>query len=499
MQGVGASKVSLSTITSEELWRQSGRLEGKDSELFHFQDRKDAKFLLSPTHEEEITSLVKNSVQSYKDLPVRLYQISRKYRDEQRPRQGLLRGREFLMKDLYTFDTTSDAALATYEEVRGAYDKLFHDINVPFVTAAADSGSMGGKLSHEYHLPSPAGEDHVIQCQSCKDAMNKEVAIIRVSESDRTSITDVQEIESWFTISRDRKTLVEVRIPKHFTNKQRSGVNLVNTFAVKAALPELELDTGTENPQAIWNSGSGNDRIILHDPRVAPGSEGGSSAVIREASVDGHKVALTSVQPGDTCSKCGEGHVEVITAIEVGHTFNLGTRYSKPFGLHVRTHDNKLVDVQMGCHGIGVSRLIAAIAAVKADDKGLNWPTAIAPFSIVVIPLKGSEKLAEQAAREIIGMHAWYTAEKFPLRNWPDVALDDRDKPFGWKLKDADLIGYPLVVIVGPAYEQEQLVEIQSRQLGINKKNVRCSWARALDWMSALEGDSDPKDLAEAD
>ena len=180
MQRLGASKVSLSCLSSEELWQRSGRLDkGRSSELLRFEDRKGTKYLLSPTHEEEITTFVAIAVQSYKQLPLRLYQVSRKYRDEPRPRQGLLRGREFLMKDLYTFDATEQQARQTYEEVRKAYVAFLEELRLPYLTARADSGNMGGDLSHEYHFASPHGEDTIISCNACDYSINEELYIGR--------------------------------------------------------------------------------------------------------------------------------------------------------------------------------------------------------------------------------------------------------------------------------------------------------------------------------
>ncbi|GAM87707.1 hypothetical protein ANO11243_057340 [Dothideomycetidae sp. 11243] len=358
MQQVGASKVALSTVSSEHLWKASGRLEGKDSELFRFKDRKDTKFLLSPTHEEEITSLVATSVQSYRDLPLRLYQVTRKYRDEARPRQGLLRGREFLMKDLYTFDSTIEDAISTYDRVRAAYRSFFTDLRTPFLTAAADSGSMGGNFSHEYHLPSPTGEDTILVCDGCGKTMNEEVAIIDM----------------------DEKTAVKV-----------------------------------------------------------PANE-----------------------------TCQSGKIDSVKAIEVGHTFYLGDRYSAPLKLQVKDAQDRTVNVQMGCHGIGLSRLIAALAAVKRDDKGLAWPAVVAPFCVVVIPGKGNERAAEDVA-SAIQTHLRLAGAEMGCKGEMDVVLDDRDKPIGWKFKDADLIGYPVVVVVGRTYQGTGKVEVQCRQLGVKE------------------------------
>ncbi|KAK3077064.1 hypothetical protein LTS18_011309, partial [Coniosporium uncinatum] len=326
MQSIGASKLSLSSITSEELWRKTGRYGGQNSEFLGVKDRRESGFLLAPTHEEEITALTKGILKSYKDLPLRLYQISRKYRDELRPRAGLLRAKEFLMKDLYTFDASQDAALQTYSVVRGAYKAFFDELGLPYLVAEADSGAMGGNLSHEYQFEAANGEDivHVCSSSSCGYTANEEASLVDF-------------------------------------------------------------------------------------PYVGDG-------------------------PG-TCPKCFLQSIEKKRAIEVGHTFHLGTRYSEPLDALVPGPGSAAepVKLQMGCHGIGISRLIGAVASLTADARGLNWPRSIAPFQAVVIPKKGLE-------REALDL-----AKKFP---GTDIVVDDREKPLPWKFKDAELIGYPTQIVV---------------------------------------------------
>ncbi|OTA24040.1 hypothetical protein BTJ68_13273 [Hortaea werneckii EXF-2000] len=343
MTRLGASKTSLSSLSSEDLWRQSGRLDGRDSEFFRLQDRKEARFLLSPTHEEEITKIVADAVHSYKDLPLRLYQITRKYRDEARPRQGLLRGREFVMKDLYTFDTTESQARETYEAVRQAYVAFLTDLRLPYLVANADSGNMGGKLSHEYHFASDRGEDIIIGCDTCDYSVNEELFI-------------------------------------------------------------APLDKAPAPP----------------------------------------------------------GKLRLQQATEIGHTFHLGTRYSHPMQLQVLDANNKQVSVSMGCHGIGVSRLIGAIATLLADEEGLGWPMAIAPFEAVLISTPSVDKADVESLYDQVHNAAI------------DMTIDDRDRAIGWKLNDADLVGYPFVVVIGRAWADKQALELQCRRIGI-KEEVRAA------------------------
>ena len=360
MRSLGASKISLSSFSSTDLWRKSGRLQEDRSEFFQVGDRKDAKFLLAPTHEEEITALVASLVHSYKDLPLRLYQVSRKYRDEPRPRQGLLRTREFLMKDLYTFDASKAKALETYEAVQAAYAAFFGEFKVPYLVADADSGSIGGDMSHEYHIASTKGEDVVYTCESCSFVVNEEML------------------------------------------------------------------------------------------------EGNSS--------------LDKKQRTCSCPKCSS-RMKSVKTIELGHTFYLGKKYSKPLAAVVKTKSEEregsaaksitnaqeASPMEMGCHGIGVSRLIAGMANVLSDAVGLNWPRVIAPYEVVII---ASSNVDEPAAR------LWDQ-----LSHTVDAILDDRERSLVWKMKDADLIGYPVLVIFGRAWTKERKCEIQCRQLGI-KENV---------------------------
>ncbi|CRK06803.1 hypothetical protein BN1723_008937 [Verticillium longisporum] len=368
MQSLGASRVALSSITSKKLWQQSGRYENLGSELFNFQDRKGADYMLAPTHEEEVTSLVAQSVKSYKELPLRLYQITRKYRDELRPRHGLLRTREFTMKDLYTFDVDTAAAMQTYEQVQDAYASFFGSLGLPVVKARAGSGDMGGDLSHEYHFTSPIGEDLIMKCNNCEFAVNSDIA---------------------------------------------------------------------EQPA--------NDR---------------------------------ATDPQHHCPECEAGTLEAKEALEVGHTFHLGTRYSEPLGARIalpttsqggsQSADTSAArattHIQMGCHGIGVSRLIGAVAEHFADPVGLQWPRAISPYEVEIVFADGLEAQAVQIYDDVV--HG--------LSDTTDVLLDDRPVSLPWKLKDADLAGYPIVVVLGQVWKKTGNVELQCRRLGI-KESVQPS------------------------
>lgn len=478
MRSVGASKVSLSSLSSRELWQQSGRLDGRNAELFHLEDRKKAGYLLAPTHEEEITTIVKNAVQSYKDLPLRLYQVSRKYRDEARPRQGLLRGREFVMKDLYTFDVNESEALATYESVRAAYRAFLDELNLPYLVATADSGNMGGNHSHEYHFPSPKGEDTIISCTGCGMTINEEL-FRGPYDPDQVDPRVDQHGDIPFQVWHGWKpsdgsapaTLVDIYLPKGRKESLEPNIHALKTLVpgidtsqsgdlekVKQVLLDDDVDL---SPQPL----------ALADPRLSVDSIRDCKQYWADRTflprqpetIQTAPFLLTKARQDDLCPKCGsEGGLQLETAVEIGHTFHLGKRYSTPLQATVMDEKNKQVEIEMGCHGIGVSRLIAAAASLLADEKGLNWPKTIAPFGAVLVGAGSTSKddVASVYDRLNEASHA----------SGLDVVIDDRQRPFGWKLNDADLIGYPFILIMGKGWTERRALEVQCRRLGIKEE-----------------------------
>jgi prolyl-tRNA synthetase len=489
MQSLQASKVSLSSLSPQELWSRSGRL-GAGADVFKFSDRKDAQWLLAPTHEEEITELVGSLVQSYRDLPVRVYQISRKYRDEPRPRQGLLRGREFLMKDLYTFDVDVPTAIRTYDTVRAAYTKFFEELKMPYLVAKADSGNMGGELSHEYHLPSLRGEDSIISCSHCDFVRNEELVETKqvhlrplvAAELDILGATKKMPLlrEAIF-ITRDKKTLIKAYCKRWDTSSSNSSTGCgVNQYAVKAAVPELAL--GIENPseQFVSSNPTGGSILYVFDDHVSwpdmqaklfterASNKHGDVAMSLVESASGSKGIAGLVKPrtGDKCAACSEGQIQVQKAIEIGHTFHLGTRYSQVLNARVAVNPGSECKhetfMQMGCYGIGVSRLIAATASALSDKKGLNWPRVMAPFEVIVIPHQPTEVEACVAVYDQI-VHGEAACS--------DAIVDDREMDWLTKLREADLVGYPVIVFLGKAWRERGEYEVQCRRLKV-KQNV---------------------------
>ncbi|KAI7872999.1 hypothetical protein BDF14DRAFT_1716514 [Spinellus fusiger] len=344
MQAIGRSLESEDHYKDPYSWKRTGRWRGAQGEFFRLKDRKDSDLLLAPTHEEEITQLVASELRSTKQLPIRLYQIGRKFRDELRPRAGLLRGREFIMKDLYSFDATLQDAYSTYEEVTLAYKAIFGRLGTPFVVAEADSGNMGGSKSHEYHLVSSAGEDTLLTCTGCGYTANEELAVAHL-------------------------------------------------------------------------------KAPLLKERITP---------------------LSSVK-----------------AIEVGHTFYLGTKYSSALNCGYKTPASPdKVPAQMGCYGIGVSRLLSAVAEVHCDDRGLVWPFSIAPYRLCIIPTHDKNTEFQTLANQI------YDQLKTVELLKKEVTIDDRKSGFGSKMKDAELIGYPYIAVVGQKTLSYQSVEVHKRTKG---------------------------------
>lgn len=423
------------------------------------------------------------------------------------------------MKDLYTFDYNVKEALETYSSVKHAYTQLFNELKIPYLVAAADSGNMGGNLSHEFHFPSSKGEDSVVSCSNCDHVYNEELADGKAYgpgsepkaaagfDTDRTQAEGPPAISNglWMAISKDKKTLVRGWYPKYL---MRDGCEEpverdVNSHAVKSITTAagIDIDLSVENPLEQWaaqlkseSTSAQRPRVLdLYDSQVRAYKRPPLSELLREVNCPTADVEysmldrfpgttnglnLVKVHDGDKCSKCAQGSLKTHTAVELGHTFHLGTRYSEVLQASVMvdrslldtsdkpssdsTSKDQIVPMQMGCHGIGVSRMISAVADKLADSKGLNWPTAIAPYEVIVVPAKGLETEAEKVYDSLV------SDRTAPI----DAILDDRDKQMGWKLGDADLIGYPVIVVVGKGWKKQQTLEVQCRRLDNLRKDV---------------------------
>lgn len=432
------------------------------------------------------------------------------------------------MKDLYTFDCSPALALATYHEVKAMYTRLFSELKLPYLVAEADSGDMGGKLSHEFHFPTPKGEDHIISCNTCDYVANEELAecALPVDVPSKISIPTVSEaiasvhndVKVWRGVSRNRDTLINVWYSPSLERSLSSsevGPPEVNINAIKALIPDL--DASVQDCLSLWANQSGHvgdmergttlpyPRKLLNlvDCRLPPAvqqlilskspdlpfwpaslkglSMDGDSETLVDDPITQKPLNLLRIRAGDLCPRCPGGRLDVQKAIELGHTFHLGTRYSEPLSASVavpstllgdqptpaeRVQDktqNLEVSLQMGCHGIGVTRMIGAVAETLADSKGLNWPRMMAPFEVAIVPGNGLEEAASVVYDTLISPGG----DKDSVL---DLIIDDRLHSFPWKMKDADLVGYPVIVVVGRRWVAEQVVEIQCRRLRIREE-----------------------------
>jgi prolyl-tRNA synthetase len=415
------------------------------------------------------------------------------------------------MKDLYTFDYSPSLALETYHSVRQAYARLFDELKIPYLVADADSGQIGGDLSHEFHFPTAKGEDNIISCNNCDYVANEELAESAMpvrKSSDEGSATSGANVRVWRGISRDKETLINVWYQSSISESEAHSE--VNMHAIKSIMPDL--DASIEDPLPFWkhhqvfhaHSVAAQPHPIrlvnLVDTQISvplflaiksqdpdlpfwPNSLGGKmpELQVETLSLDpstGRPLNLMRIQDGDSCKRCPTGVLKVEKAIELGHTFYLGTRYSEPMEAMVTVPTNFLqaaeskpvevvgtrasiqVPMQMGCHGIGVSRIIGAVADTLADEKGLNWPRVMAPYEVLVIPGKGLEEAA---------LDVYDVLSSKPNGQPLDLILDDRAKAFPWKMNDADLVGYPVIVIVGKKWKEGGKCEVQCRRLKIRQ------------------------------
>ncbi|KAJ1812034.1 hypothetical protein LPJ75_003855 [Coemansia sp. RSA 2598] len=453
MQAVGGQKLAMPTLLTPDNWIKTGRWQSTGDELFTLQDRRQSKLILGPTHEEEVTAIVKSMVRSFREYPLRLYQTTRKFRDEARPRAGLLRGREFVMKDMYSFDVTREQAIETFHVLEQAYRRCFDRIGVPYAVADADSGNIGGSLSKEFHFVHGSGEDTVLGCRSCGYTANEERARGRCSGRGSAYLATVVDGASG---SRVAQRLIVVP-----AGHEPSLLKIKQAWPLKPG-QRLELSSLDETPQAQAQIraqpatdmlGPLVDACALGLPEElaasAPGAHNGQAAVAGDWHV---------ARAGDSCAQCADGVLSAQRAIEVGHIFYLGDRYSRAMDLTV-LHQGERGYVQMGCYGIGVSRILQAAAECSSfADGGLRWPLAIAPFLAAIVPLAG----ASHVPRVYSALGQVAVGGRRVFEN--NVAVDDRDylSP-GFRLYDAQLLGFPVTLVLGKAFAAASEVEVQLR------------------------------------
>jgi prolyl-tRNA synthetase len=487
MNRAGAIELLMPTVIPAELWQESERWEQYGKELLRFKDRKDAQFCLGPTHEEVITDLVRREIKSYRQLPINLYQIQSKFRDEIRPRFGLMRGREFIMKDAYSFDVDEKAADLSYEKMYQAYRRIFERCGLKFRAVEADTGSIGGSFSHEFMVLAESGEDAIVSCSSCEYAANVEKAEARPIEAEEHA--DPRPLERVATP--DKRTIEEVSefLGVHAASMIKTLVLLADNEPVIALirgdheLNEIKLKNFLDCTELEM----ANDEVVMKvsgAPAGFAGPVGLTVKIVADLAVKGMKNSVTggnekdlhlknvnlerdftvsqfadirNVVHGDACPRCKDGAMEMWRGIEVGHVFKLGTKYSKALKATFLDANGKDQTIFMGCYGIGIGRTVAACIEQNNDENGIIFPLPIAPFHCIISALNIKEAPVREAAELIYQQLAEAGVE---------VLLDDRDERPGFKFKDADLIGIPLRIVVGSKNLAEGKVELKERKSG---------------------------------
>ncbi len=469
MNTAGAQEFLASAMIPAELWQESGRWDAYGAEMFRLKDRGERDFCLGPTHEEVFTDIARNEIKSYKQLPLNLYQIQTKYRDERRPRFGVMRSREFIMKDAYSFDKDQDGLDLAYDKMHDAYVKIFNRCGLDAKCVAADSGAIGGSNSAEFMVKSEVGEDDVVFCTHCDYAANIEKATSKLEDVEKEELIEtekiatpdsrgINEVAEFLNISAKKtvKTLlynVDGKIVAVFVRGDRE-VNEVKVANASNASGDIEMasheeyikaagcDIGFAGPIGIKAD------LILVDEEVknmynfvVGGNETGYHIqnVNYGRDFEGTVGDFRNVTEGDSCQICGE-KLTIARGTEVGHIFKLGTKYSEAMNANFIDEDGKVKPFIMGCYGIGVTRTMASIIEQHHDENGIVWPLSVAPYHIVVIPVNVKEeeqvKVANELYEELVHMGV-------------EVLLDDRNERPGVKFKDSELMGIPMRVTVG--------------------------------------------------
>ncbi|WP_404462280.1 proline--tRNA ligase [Sutcliffiella horikoshii] len=486
MENAGAVELLMPAMQAAELWQESGRWYSYGPELMRLHDRHNREFALGATHEEVITTLVRDEVKSYKKLPLSLYQIQTKFRDEKRPRFGLLRGREFLMKDAYSFHANAESLDETYEKMFTAYSNIFTRLGLNFRAVIADSGAMGGKDTHEFMVLSEIGEDTIAYSTESSFAANIEMApVVANYEKKAEAARDMEKVNT-----PDQKTMDEVasflqmeksdliksivfKVDDKYVLVLARGDHEINDVKVKNFYQASVVETATaEEVQKVMGCSVGSlgpigvpDSVeIIADTAVeylVNAVTGANEEGVHNINVNPSRdfnaqyTDLRFIEEGDL-SPDGQGVIKFAKGIEVGHIFKLGTRYSEAMGANFLDENGRNQPMIMGCYGIGVSRVLAAIVEQYHDENGIVWPKAVTPFDVHVIPVNMKNEAQASLAEEIYA----------ELKNsGMAVLMDDRQERPGVKFADADLIGLPVRVTVGKKAE-ERIVEVKWRETG---------------------------------
>lgn len=479
----GGQEVNMPALQPLDLWQQTGRAEAYGPVLFRLQDRRERDLVLAPTHEEVITSMVRTNVNSYRDLPLNLYQIQTKFRDEPRPRAGLLRGREFTMKDAYSFDADEEGLDISYRAMVQAYRNIFEHCGLPTMAVEADSGAIGGKDSHEFILAAEAGEDTILHCEQCQYAANAERASFQVPHVPQETELSTEEVATpgVTTIAGLAQFL---KVPEHKTLKavfywadgrivfvvirgdlEVNEVKLSNTLKAR----DLRMASDEEVRDAGLVGGSASPVGLQGIPVVADESITRGRNFVVGANREGYHLLnanyprdfqadvvtdIALAQEGSPCPRCGTP-MRATHGIEVGHVFKLGTFYSDRLGAVYLDESGRQKPIIMGCYGIGVGRLLAAAVEQNHDDKGIVFPIPIAPYQVHLVALNPEREDVRSTADDL------YTALE---GRGLEVLYDDREESAGVKFNDADLLGLPVRLVVSPRNLRENAVEVKTRR-----------------------------------
>ena len=487
MDAKGSQELLMPIVQPAEIWQESGRWDVYGAEMFRLQDRHNRCFCLGPTHEEMVTTLIRGDVRSYRQLPLSVYQIQNKYRDERRPRFGLMRGREFIMKDAYFFDRDEAGLDKSYQDMYDAYTNIFTRCGLNFRPVEADSGAIGGSGSHEFMVIADSGEAEIVFCTSCDYAANVEKAELFPLEAQEEAMLTKEEV-----VAPDCKTIADVcaylKLPvdhsvKAVAYNSEKGLILcfvrgdheVNEIKVINTCGVIDLEMATEEQLAAAGTVGGymgpvgidNKKVIvvvdatvmkMHNVCCGANKEGYHFINVNPGRdfTPTYVADIRLIQEGDPCPHCG-GEVSKARGIEVGQVFKLFTKYSSALKATYLDENGKEQPMVMGCYGVGVSRTMAAAIEQNYDDNGIIWPIEIAPYHVLVVPVNTKDEASAAKAEEI-----YMQLKKVGL----ETVIDDRNERPGVKFKDADLIGYPLRVVVGPKTLTEGNLEVKIRKTG---------------------------------
>ena len=469
MNAKGAQEISCALLVPAELWQESGRWDVMGPEMFRLKDRNGRDYCLGPTHEETFTHIVRNEITSYKQLPLNLYQIETKFRDERRPRFGVMRTRNFTMKDAYSFDADQEGLDKSYDDMFDAYTRIFARCELDNSPVQADSGAMGGSASAEFMVKSEVGEDEIVFCSGCDYAAKIEKAtsvnheasteeMKEMSEIETPNVHTIEELQDFFKMDAGQfaKTLIYYADGKTVAVVIRGDRDVNETKVANAIGGAVEFELASEDTiKAVTGAEVGFagpigikadylfiDQEVVDQRNVIVGANK-TGYHIQNANFgrdfEGQVGDFRNVQEGDKCPKCGQP-LEIMRGVEVGHIFKLGTKYSESMGATFLDQNGKSQPIIMGCYGIGVERTVAAVIEQHHDENGIIWPLAIAPYHVVVVPVnvKKEEHLenAEKIYKELEAAGV-------------EVLLDDRNERAGFKFKDSDLLGIPMRITVG--------------------------------------------------